>query len=49
MAKKLEDVVRPILKSEQEKVKVIFRPQIQPWHTTSKITTEAGLAVSAQK
>jgi len=45
MANKLEDIVRPILKYEQHKVKVIFRPQIQPWHTTSKLTTEAGLAV----
>ncbi|TEB37097.1 hypothetical protein FA13DRAFT_1726232 [Coprinellus micaceus] len=27
------------------KVKVIFRPQVQPWHSTSTLTHEAGLAV----
>ncbi|KAJ6587798.1 hypothetical protein B0H10DRAFT_2233915 [Mycena sp. CBHHK59/15] len=28
------------------KVKVIFRPQVQPWHASSTLTHEAGLAVA---
>ena len=24
---------------------MIFRPQVQPWHSTSTLTHEAGLAV----
>lgn len=27
------------------KVKVIFRPQVQPWHSSSTLTHEAALAV----
>lgn len=28
------------------KVQIIFRPQVQPWHPSSTLTHEAGLAVS---
>jgi len=48
IAYKLEKIVKPILlKSQYDgKVKVIVRPQVQPWHVSSTITHEAGLAVS---
>lgn len=39
--------VGPALEAERYagKVRVIFRPQIQPWHPSSTLTHEAGLAV----
>ncbi len=48
MAYKLETIVKPILRSryKDDQVKVIFRPQVQPWHAMSTITHEAALAVS---
>ena len=45
----LENTVKPLLQNPryEGKVKVIFRPHVQPWHVMSTITHEAGLAVSA--
>lgn len=47
MANKLNTDVRNIINTQyQGQVKVIVRPQVQPWHVGSIITHEAGLAVS---
>ncbi|KAF2675494.1 hypothetical protein BT63DRAFT_420688 [Microthyrium microscopicum] len=38
--------VNPLIKaSYQDKLAVIFRPQIQPWHPSSTLTHEAAIAV----
>lgn len=44
----IQTVLKPKLSAGGEyagKVKVIFRPQVQPWHSTSTLTHEAALAV----
>ena len=49
MANKVETILRPLLGPGSKydgKVKVIFRLQVQPWHASSTLTHEAGLAVS---
>jgi hypothetical protein len=49
MAKAIDTVLKPLLGVGGEydgKVKIIFRPQVQPWHASSTIVHEAGLAVS---
>lgn len=41
--------VKPLLDEGGQyagKVKLIFRNQVQPWHASSTLTHEAGLAVS---
>ncbi|KAF8728323.1 hypothetical protein AX14_006794 [Amanita brunnescens Koide BX004] len=43
----IDSVIKPLVDEGGEyygKVKVIFRPQVQPWHATSTYTHEAGLA-----
>ncbi|KAF8806257.1 hypothetical protein BYT27DRAFT_7234137 [Phlegmacium glaucopus] len=48
MANKIETILKPLLGpggKYEGKVKVIFRPQVQPWHASSTLTHEAGLAV----
>jgi len=48
MANKIETIVKPLLGpggKYEGKVKVIVRLHAQPWHATSTITSEAGLAV----
>ena len=46
-AKTLETVLRPLLENQYAgKVKVIFRPQVQPWWPSSAIAHEASLAVA---
>lgn len=49
MAKAIDTVLKPLLSPDCEydgKVKIIFRPQVQPWHASSTFVHEAGLAVS---
>ncbi|KAH9948794.1 hypothetical protein B0H21DRAFT_820725 [Amylocystis lapponica] len=44
----IDSVLRPLLAPNGKyagKVKLIFRPQVQPWHASSTFTHEAGLAV----
>ncbi|KAI0938188.1 hypothetical protein AcV5_001142 [Taiwanofungus camphoratus] len=48
-ARTIDSVLRPLFGpggTYYGKVKVIFRPQVQPWHATSTFTHEAGLAVA---
>lgn len=50
MALAVENILKPLLSSGgpyDEKVKVIFRPQVQPWHVSSTLTHESALAVRA--
>ncbi len=45
----IDTVLKPLVNEGGQyygKVKVIFRPQVQPWHATSTYTHEAGFAVS---
>ena len=43
----LDKVVFPLIQKQYAgKVKVIFRNQVQPWHASSTLVHEAGLAVS---
>lgn len=47
----IDSVIKPLVDEGGEyygKVKVIFRPQVQPWHATSTYTHEAGLAVGTK-
>ena len=49
MANKIDTILKPLLGpggKYEGKVKVIIRLHAQPWHATSTITSEAGLAVS---
>ncbi|KAK7470201.1 hypothetical protein VKT23_001639 [Stygiomarasmius scandens] len=49
MSLAIDSVLRPLLGpggKYEGKVKVIFRPQVQPWHATSTFVHEAGLAVA---
>ena len=49
MANKIETILKPLLGPNgkyEGKVKVIVRLQVQPWHASSTLTHEAGLAVS---
>lgn len=49
MANKIETILKPLLGpggKYEAKVKVIFRLQVQPWHSSSTLTHEAGLAAS---
>ena len=49
MANKVETILKPLLGSGSKyegKVKVIVRLHVQPWHASSTLTHEAGLAVS---
>jgi hypothetical protein len=50
MALAVENVLKPKFAPNGEfgdsKVKVIIRPQVQPWHATSTFTHEAALAVA---
>ncbi|KAF8632314.1 hypothetical protein AX15_001937 [Amanita polypyramis BW_CC] len=46
----IDSVVKPLVEEGGKyhgKVKVIFRPQVQPWHATSTYTHEAGIAAIA--
>ncbi|KAG8811770.1 hypothetical protein FRC17_002330 [Serendipita sp. 399] len=46
-AETLETVVKPLLEEKYpNQVKVIFRPQVQPWWPSSSIVHEASLAVA---
>ncbi|EIN10972.1 hypothetical protein PUNSTDRAFT_65327 [Punctularia strigosozonata HHB-11173 SS5] len=45
----IDGVLKPLFEiggKYDGKVKVIFRPQVQPWHATSTFVHEAGLAVA---
>ncbi|KAI6042828.1 hypothetical protein EDC04DRAFT_2563650 [Pisolithus marmoratus] len=47
MCRAIDTVLRPLVENGGKydgKVKVIMRPQVQPWHATSTYTHEAGLA-----
>ncbi|EKM79969.1 hypothetical protein AGABI1DRAFT_84473 [Agaricus bisporus var. burnettii JB137-S8] len=47
MSRTIDSVITPLISSGGKydcKVKVIFRPQIQPWHASSMLTHEAALA-----
>ena len=49
MANKIETILKPLLGpggKYEGKVKVIVRLHVQPWHASSTLTHEAGLAVS---
>ena len=49
MANKIETILKPLLGPDSKfegKVKVIIRLHVQPWHASSTLTHEAGLAVS---
>lgn len=49
MANKVETILKPLLgpgSRYESKVKVIVRLHVQPWHASSTLTHEAGLAVS---
>ncbi|GAW06445.1 hypothetical protein LENED_008374 [Lentinula edodes] len=49
MALAIESVLVPLCADGGkygDKVKVIFRPQVQPWHASSTFVHEAGLAVA---
>ncbi|KAJ7584345.1 hypothetical protein C8J56DRAFT_950776 [Mycena floridula] len=44
----IDNVLKPLVNKGGQyegKVKVIFRPQVQPWHASSTLTHEAGLAL----
>jgi len=48
MAHKIDAILKPLLGpggKYEGKAKVIYRIQVQPWHATSTLTSEAGLAV----
>ncbi|KAJ8482155.1 hypothetical protein ONZ45_g15052 [Pleurotus djamor] len=48
LAKTIEAVLVPLLGPGgryEGRVKAVFRPQVQPWHASSTLTHEAGLAV----
>ncbi|KAG8770746.1 hypothetical protein FRC15_003923, partial [Serendipita sp. 397] len=46
-AETLETIIKPILEEKyKDQVRVIFRPQVQPWWASSSIVHEASLAVS---
>jgi len=48
LAKKVETIIKPLLgpgSKYEGKVKVIIRLHAQPWHASSTLTHEAGLAV----
>ncbi|KAH6914728.1 hypothetical protein BKA70DRAFT_1094571 [Coprinopsis sp. MPI-PUGE-AT-0042] len=48
MVKAIDTILKPLFEQGGQyagKVKVIFRPQVQPWHATSTLTHESGLAV----
>ncbi|CAG8475175.1 1968_t:CDS:2 [Acaulospora colombiana] len=46
-ANTLETIIKPLLEQKYAgKVKVIFRPQVQPWWPSSSIAHEASLAVA---
>ena len=50
MANKVETILKPLLgpgSRYEGKVKVIVRLHVQPWHASSTLTHEAGLAVSS--
>ena len=50
MANKIETILKPLLGpggKYENKVKIIIRLQVQPWHASSTLTHEAGLAVSS--
>ncbi|KAL6309780.1 hypothetical protein BKA93DRAFT_723293 [Sparassis latifolia] len=45
----IDAVLKPLLSPGGKyagKVKIIFRPQVQPWHASSTLTHEAGLAAA---
>ncbi|EIM85688.1 uncharacterized protein STEHIDRAFT_81225 [Stereum hirsutum FP-91666 SS1] len=49
LARSIDNVLKPLLGPGGKydgHVKVIIRPQVQPWHATSTYTHEAGLAVA---
>ncbi|KLO08522.1 hypothetical protein SCHPADRAFT_908552 [Schizopora paradoxa] len=47
IAKVIETSLIPLIKKDYNgKVKVIFRNQVQPWHSSSTLVHEAGLAVA---
>ena len=49
MALTIDNVLKPLFDAGGKyagKVKVIFRPQVQPWHASSTLTHESALAVS---
>lgn len=48
MARTIDNVLKPLFDKGGDyagKVKVIFRPQVQPWHATSTLVHEFALAV----
>lgn len=48
MALTVDNVLKPLFSKGGKydgKVKAVFRLQVQPWHVTSTLTHEAGLAV----
>jgi len=48
MSQTIDTVLKPLLGTGGKydgKVKVVFRPQVQPWHSASTLVHEAGLAV----
>jgi len=47
LAGTIENVLKPLLSQKYDgKVKVIIRPQVQPWHASSTYTHEAAFAVA---
>ncbi|KAJ3516815.1 hypothetical protein NLJ89_g888 [Agrocybe chaxingu] len=47
MAFKIDNILKPLISEGgpyEGQVKVIFRLHVQPWHSTSTLTNEAGLA-----
>jgi len=49
MALAIENVLVPLCAQDGKyggKVKVIFRPQVQPWHASSTFVHEAGIAIA---
>ena len=52
MAKAIDTILKPLFEqggAYAGKVKVIFRLQVQPWHATSTLTHESGLAVRSTR
>jgi len=50
MALAIQNILKPQFEAGgayEGKVKVIFRPQVQPWHSSSTLVHEAALAVGA--
>lgn len=48
IARAIDTVLKPLLDAGGKydgQVKVILRPQVQPWHASSTLTHEAALAV----